>query len=251
MNTDISRRRLLGATAGAMAGGATAVDTAAAHYVGLPVYTNGNLNARTGPGTGYGVIATVEQYTGGYIIDGPASANGYTWWKVQWNGDNDNDRFVGWSAQPWMDHADISYPATGAIQSGDTYYASRGSYTHNAVDINAGHGDPIFAGREGTVSYVDNYDNSDCGKYLFIDHGAGYETLYCHCSAIHVSQGQWVGRHQHIADIGTSGNAYSWDPHVHYEVNLNGAEVYVPGEVGDDVYARSGMQKNYSGLSSF
>jgi murein DD-endopeptidase MepM/ murein hydrolase activator NlpD len=252
---DYSRRDLLKRTGTAVAGiaaASTAAGTAAAAYKGLPVYTNGDARARAGPGTGFDVKYTVEQYTGGYVVDGPRDADGYTWWKVRWNGDDDNDRFVGWTAEFLLDNADFAHPSTGYMTYGDVWDSPRygGAYTHQGIDINNATGTPIYAARHGTVDYVEwNPDAGACGYYLRIDHGAGYETLYCHCSRIHVTAGETVNTGDHVADVGTSGNAS--DPHVHFEVNRYGDEVYVPGEVGDDVWALSGIQKDYAGIDSF
>ena len=53
------------------------------------------LNVRTGAGTNYQDIGNV--YTGDYgiITDGPRSANGFTWWKIEW----DSENLDGWSAE--------------------------------------------------------------------------------------------------------------------------------------------------------
>ncbi|HWV23878.1 MAG TPA: SH3 domain-containing protein, partial [Thermomicrobiales bacterium] len=43
------------------------------------------LNMRSSAGTGYGVIATLPVGTTGKVLDGPRSANGYTWYQIQTN----------------------------------------------------------------------------------------------------------------------------------------------------------------------
>lgn len=42
----------------------------------------GRGNLRSGPGTGYRVVSTVSSGTTGTVQDGPAEANGYSWYKV-------------------------------------------------------------------------------------------------------------------------------------------------------------------------
>ncbi|WP_266079177.1 peptidoglycan DD-metalloendopeptidase family protein [Haladaptatus caseinilyticus] len=244
MSDKFSRRKFLNASGSAVLGGtvlAASTDSAAAHYTGLPIYTTDNLNVRSGPGTNYGVVATAEQYTGGYIIDGPVNSDGYTWWKIQFNGDGNNGRVTGWSVERYTAHADFSYPVVGQVSQ---EYKSG----HAALDIAADTGTPVVASREGTVD-VTGYESGGCGYYIKVGHGAGYQTMYCHLSDIHVSEGQSVGRHQHIGDCGSTGN--STGPHVHFTVEQNGAHQYVAGDLYDEIDDKTGIAKNYSGIGSF
>lgn len=250
MTEKIGRRRLLKASSAAIAGGVSLTassGSAAAHYVGMPTYTTTDLNTRTGPGTGYGVVATVEQYTGGYVVDGPVEADGYRWWKVQWNGDDDNGRVTGWSAigNNWQTHADFAYPATGYVSS--VYGEDRGSYTHDALDIANDTGTPIRAAREGTVAYT-GYQADGCGNYVKISHGGGWQTMYCHLSEVWVSGGDSVDRFQPIGEMGSTGN--STGPHVHFTVEKDGVHQFVPGDYDDEIRVRTGLAKNY-GIGSF
>jgi murein DD-endopeptidase MepM/ murein hydrolase activator NlpD len=68
------------------------------------------------------------------------------------------------------------------------------------------------------------------GRYIVIDHGNGYRTLYAHLNAFHVRMGDRVGAGQSIGGVGKSGNATGY--HLHYEVHRNGQTVdpiaYVP-----------------------
>ena len=61
------------------------------------------------------------------------------------------------------------------------------------------------------------------GYYVVIDHGNGYETMYAHCSAILVSEGDKVAKGQRIARVGSTGD--STGPHVHFEIRENGYRV--------------------------
>ena len=93
--------------------------------------------------------------------------------------------------------------------------------THRGIDIGAGYGANILAAAEGKVTNAGW--NGSYGKYIVIDHGNGYKTLYAHCSNLLVSAGQIVTRGQLIAKVGSTGN--STGPHLHFEVLVNGSQV--------------------------
>ena len=114
------------------------------------------------------------------------------------------------------------------------------SGSHYGVDFgwNSQYGGPrhpIMAADSGTVSTVvinarNNYpeyqqgtEAAIYGTYVVINHGNGLSTLYQHCSAIYVSQGQSVSAGTNIAAVGSTGN--STGPHLHFEVHVNGTPV--------------------------
>jgi uncharacterized protein YgiM (DUF1202 family) len=67
-------------------------------YIGATVYvTSDSLNVRSGPGTGYAIESTLSYGTEGYVIDGPVTANGYTWWQIEYLGG-----YVGWAAGEYL-----------------------------------------------------------------------------------------------------------------------------------------------------
>ena len=108
-------------------------------------------------------------------------------------------------------------------------------------------GTPIVASRGGTVSHAGWV--SGYGNMIDIDHGGGWVTRYAHLSSIQCSAGQYVGRYSKIGETGTTGS--STGDHPHFQVRLNGDPVYIPANVGETVYSRTGVEKVYSGLSSF
>ncbi|HZP84299.1 MAG TPA: peptidoglycan DD-metalloendopeptidase family protein [Chthonomonadaceae bacterium] len=92
---------------------------------------------------------------------------------------------------------------------------------HTGIDFGAGYGAPIHAAGGGTVilaAYTRGY-----GNCVIIDHGNGVTTLYGHCSALMVSEGQVVHQGQTIARVGSTG--MSTGPHLHFEVRRNGVPV--------------------------
>ena len=97
-----------------------------------------------------------------------------------------------------------------------------GSYKfHTGIDIGAYGGSNILAANSGRVmTVVYNYGTTGYGCYVMIDHGGGIVTLYAHCSAILVQQGQYVDRGQVIARVGTTGASTGY--HLHFEVRVDG-----------------------------
>ena len=90
---------------------------------------------------------------------------------------------------------------------------------HPAVDIAGPKGTSIKAADSGYVAVVGRSDTG-YGRYLLIDHGNGFQTLYAHFSVIFVEVGQSVGKGQTIGLCGSTGK--STGPHVHFEIKLNG-----------------------------
>lgn len=98
---------------------------------------------------------------------------------------------------------------------------------HTGIDISGSAilGKPIVASNAGTViKAVTTYvPKKGYGKYVMIDHGGGYTTMYAHCTSLAVTVGQKVNRGQTIAYVGSTGN--STGPHLHFGIYINGKEV--------------------------
>ena len=94
---------------------------------------------------------------------------------------------------------------------------------HGGTDIAGSgiHGQPVYASRAGTVIAA-VWGTTGYGRYVVLDHGDGYSTVYGHCSNLLVSQGQYVAKGQKIAEVGSTGN--STGPHLHFEVRYNGVK---------------------------
>ncbi|HEX8993826.1 MAG TPA: peptidoglycan DD-metalloendopeptidase family protein [Candidatus Paceibacterota bacterium] len=91
---------------------------------------------------------------------------------------------------------------------------------HNAIDIAAPIGTPVYAALGGVVMGTGNTDLvRGCysfGKWIMINHGNGLSTLYAHLSEIDVTQGQQIDSRQLIGLSGMTG--YATGPHIHFGV---------------------------------
>ena len=89
------------------------------------------------------------------------------------------------------------------------------------MDIAALSGTAVVALADGVVTVVGDYFFN--GKTVFIDHGQGFITMYCHLSRIDVALGDSVKRGDKIAAVGTTGR--STGPHLHWNISLNNTRV--------------------------
>ena len=92
---------------------------------------------------------------------------------------------------------------------------------HSGMDIAAGTGTPVLAPMPGKV--IDTGDYFFNGGTVWLDHGGGLLTMYCHLSRIDVKVGDVMKTGEQLAGVGATGRVTG--PHLHWSVMLNRAMV--------------------------
>lgn len=92
---------------------------------------------------------------------------------------------------------------------------------HSGLDIAAPEGTPIISPTNGIIITIGNYFFN--GNTVFIDHGQGLVSMFCHLSRIVVRPGETVKKGQIVGEIGMTGRVTG--PHLHWGVSLNDARI--------------------------
>jgi len=92
---------------------------------------------------------------------------------------------------------------------------------HSGMDIAAGTGTPVLAPLPGKV--IDTGDYFFNGGTVWLDHGGGLLTMYCHLSRVDVKVGDVMKTGEPLAAVGATGRVTG--PHLHWSVMLNRAMV--------------------------
>lgn len=93
--------------------------------------------------------------------------------------------------------------------------------SHPGLDIAVPSGSYIRAAGAATVARV--AEDSVYGRYVILDHGGGYRSMYAHASLTLADEGSEVRLNEVIALSGSSGRSSA--PHLHFEVHLDGRPV--------------------------
>lgn len=92
---------------------------------------------------------------------------------------------------------------------------------HSGLDFAVPAGTPIKTPAAGKVILTGNYFFN--GNTVFVDHGQGFISMFCHMSKIDVKVGDQLARGTVVGKVGSTGRATG--PHMHWNVSLNDARV--------------------------
>jgi murein DD-endopeptidase MepM/ murein hydrolase activator NlpD len=87
---------------------------------------------------------------------------------------------------------------------------------HTGMDIAAPTGTPVLTPIAGTV--IDTGEFFFNGNTVFVDHGRGLITMYCHLSETTVHDGETVVAGQRLGAVGMTGRATG--PHLHWGISI-------------------------------
>jgi murein DD-endopeptidase MepM/ murein hydrolase activator NlpD len=117
-------------------------------------------------------------------------------------------------------HLTFSLPVAGEFSSPfglRRFFNQQPRKPHSGLDIAAPQGTPVQAPMAGQV--IDTGEYFFNGNTVFLDHGQGLITMYCHLHRIAVTPGQRVARGDTLGTVGMTGRVTG--PHLHWSVSLN------------------------------
>ncbi|HCN44796.1 MAG TPA: peptidase M23 [Pseudomonas sp.] len=92
---------------------------------------------------------------------------------------------------------------------------------HSGLDFAVPAGTPVKTPANGKVILTGSYFFN--GNTVFVDHGQGFISMFCHLSKIDVKPGQVLVRGAVVGKVGSTGRATG--PHMHWNISLNDARV--------------------------
>jgi murein DD-endopeptidase MepM/ murein hydrolase activator NlpD len=134
------------------------------------------------------------------------------------------DAALGWYSADRVPELSLRAPVPGQRSSSfglRRFFNGQPRNPHSGMDIAAPTGTPILSPAPGKV--IDTGDYFFNGNTVFVDHGQGVITMYCHLSRIDVKAGDEVDTGAKLGLVGATGRVTG--PHLHWGVAVNRAMV--------------------------
>ena len=126
--------------------------------------------------------------------------------------------------EPNAEWQPMAWPLKGPLSSPfglQRYFNGQKRNPHSGLDIAAPTGTPIVAPSDGKVTLTgDFYFN---GNTVFLDHGQGLVSMFCHLDSIEVKDGDILTAGDRLGTVGATGRVTG--PHLHWTVSLNDARI--------------------------
>lgn len=131
--------------------------------------------------------------------------------------------FASWDSQRSA-QLDFQLPVDGRL-SGTfgkrRFFNGQARRPHSGLDIAAATGTNIASPADGKVIETGNYFFN--GNTVFVDHGEGLISMFCHMDSIAVKIGQEIRRGEIVGQVGMTGRVTG--PHLHWSVSLNNTRI--------------------------
>jgi len=128
-------------------------------------------------------------------------------------------QFKVWREAPTVP-LNLDWPVDGRLSSPfglRRYFNDLPRKPHSGIDIAAPSGTDILMPAPGEI--IDTGDYYFNGNSVFIDHGQGMVSMFCHLSKISVQKGQNLQRGDKVGEVGMTGRVTG--PHLHWSLSLN------------------------------
>lgn len=135
-----------------------------------------------------------------------------------------NDIYQSFSPAQWQHFPRFIRPTAGKFSNSfgrKRFFNREERAPHSGLDIPAPLGQHVVAPASGIVAGVGDYFFN--GKTILIDHGQGLISMFCHLSAINVTEGQRIQQGELLGRVGKTGRVTG--PHLHWSMSLNNARV--------------------------